>query len=84
MPGHRPLHWHTERWLDSAESFTLKQARIEQAVGLEDEIEGNNRRMELRGQKVRQSIKWWIALVSVAALLLILILAARNVPVRMP
>ena len=81
IPGHRPLHWHPDRWLDKrTEGNALKLARIEQAAGLEDEISANKVQMDVAAEMLKQSIRSWVALVCVSAILLGAILVARVIP----
>ena len=64
--------------------YGIKQARIEQAACLDDEVEENKRIMDEAAKKVKQSIDWWMMLVLIAAIALVTTLVARNLTIREP
>jgi hypothetical protein len=79
IPGNRPSYWLPDRWMGGAtHGHGIKQARIEQAACLDEEIEENKRLMDEATNKVKQSIDWWIALVFVAAVALVATLVLRS------
>lgn len=85
IPGNRPSYWLPDNWMGGTTSgHTIKQARIEQAACLDEEIEENKKLMDEAAKKVKESIDWWVALVFVAALVLVLTLVVRNVTVCEP
>jgi hypothetical protein len=86
IPGNRPLHWLPDRWMGSGakHGHSLKQARIEQAACLDDEIAENRALMDDAAKKVKQSIDWWLGLVMVAAIFLVSTLVVRSVIICRP
>jgi hypothetical protein len=82
IPGNRPSYWLPQRWMGGAtHGHGIKQARIEQAACLDEEIEENKHLMDEAAKKVKQSIDWWVALVLVAAVALVMTLVIRNIAV---
>jgi len=80
IPGNRPSYWLPARWMGGdAHGHDIKQARIEQAACLDEQIEENKRLMDDTAKKVKQSIDWWVALVFVAASALVVTLVIRNI-----